>query len=143
MTAADRSTWDVWPRLRTRCHNDALVIDLDGWPLLRVDVAGEAVGVNDLRRGGMFAHLVDLGPLGDASLAQVARTIGGEGAVVVHTGSIVDPAAWVAVAITPADAVHAEVRVATPASGVRWRRVVRYRQLPAARPRHDSDGGTR
>lgn len=142
MTAADRSAWDVWPRLRNRCQNDALVVDLDGWPLLRVDLAGEAVGVNVLRRRGMFARQVDLGPLGDAPLAQVVRTIDGEGAVV-HTGSIVDPAACVAVAATPADAVHAEVRVATPASGVRWRRVVRYRQLPAARPRHDSDGGTR
>lgn len=143
MTAADRSAWDVWPRLRTRCENDALVVDLDGWPLLRVDLAGEAVGVNDLRRRGTVAHLVGLGPLGDAPLAQVVRTIDGEGAVVFHTGSIVDPAACVAVAATPADAVHAEVRVATPASGVRWRRVVRYRQLPAARRRHDPDGGTR
>ncbi|MFP5375299.1 MAG: hypothetical protein ACLGIO_00760 [Acidimicrobiia bacterium] len=135
MTTAAPAAWDLWPRLRTSLDGDRrLVVDLDGWPLVSVDLPAAAVAVNDLRRRVMFSHVVAIDLLGNRPLAQLVPTIDGEGTVVVHHGSILNPAVCIAIAATPADAVHAEVRMATVAEGVIWCRTVRYRQLPSTRP---------
>ncbi|HET7487963.1 MAG TPA: hypothetical protein VFJ85_08545 [Acidimicrobiales bacterium] len=99
---------------------------LDGWPLVRVDVGGGRVAVNDLRSAAMYAHGVEVGTLpADAELRL--------GAVGEELYLLVGEEASVFVVPEAGRGAHAEVAVVASASGqLLLERAVRYRQVPAS-----------
>src|SRR5438445_13697180 len=79
-------------------------LQLDGWPLLDVDLDANGVRVNDLRASGQFGHTAPLPAI--------------EPRVLIHTGAVGDElyvllgeAAAVFVAPDPGRTTHVDVRV--------------------------------
>lgn len=101
-----------------------LELDLDGWPLLLVDLQAPAVRVNDLRNSGIYARSVDV-PSDGSTLEVRIGAVGDELHVLVgeHVAVFVVPDA-----MRPT---HADVRMVESATGrLLLDHSVRYRQLP-------------
>lgn len=100
-----------------------LELSLDGWPLLIVDAAAQAVFVNDLRASRHYPHAVELPAYTGRLIIQI-DAVGDE--LFVLLGEV----AAVFVTVDYAWETHADVKVVeSPTGRVLFERPVRYRQL--------------